>query len=58
MKFLNGIAMSVTAHGIGTARAFQISSQMDAFSGLAMALTAFFTAVLLPWLLERFGLLA
>lgn len=58
MIFLNGIAMSVTAHGIDTARAFQISSQMGAFSGLAMASTAFFTAVLLPWLLESFGLRA
>ena len=54
---IRGIAMGVTAHGIGTARAFQVSSEMGAFSGLAMALTAFFTAVLLPWLLEVSGLL-
>lgn len=52
-----GIAMGVTAHGIGTARAFQINPQMGAFSGLAMALTALFSAVLLPALLELIGVL-
>lgn len=51
-----GIAMGVAAHGIGTARAFQISPAMGAFSGLAMALSAFATAVVLPWLLEIMGL--
>lgn len=54
---IKGIAMGVTAHGIGTARAFQVSSEMGAFSGLAMALSAFTTAVTLPWLLELVGLL-
>ena len=54
---IRGIAMGVTAHGIGTARAFQVSPQMGAFSGLAMALAAFFTAVFLPWLLTGFDLL-
>lgn len=51
-----GIAMGVAAHGIGTARAFQISPAMGAFSGLAMALSAFATAVVLPWLLGIMGL--
>jgi len=45
-----GIAMGVAAHGIGTARAFQVSRQMGAFSGLAMALSAFATALIVPWL--------
>ncbi len=54
---VKGIAMGVTAHGIGTARAFQISPEMGAFSGLAMALSAFSTAVILPWLLELIGVL-
>ena len=54
---VKGIAMGVAAHGIGTARAFQISPKMGAFSGLAMALSAFATALLLPWLLETFDLL-
>lgn len=49
---VRGIAMGVSAHGIGTARAFTVSAQMGAFSGLAMALSAFATAVLLPWLVD------
>ena len=49
---IKGIAMGVTAHGIGTARAFQVSPEMGAFSGLAMALSAFATAVILPSLIE------
>lgn len=52
---VKGIAMGITAHGIGTARAFQISPQMGAFSGLAMALSTVTTAFLLPWLLEWIG---
>ena len=54
---IRGIAMGITAHGIGTARAFQVSREMGAFSGLAMALSAFLTAVILPWLLELTGFL-
>jgi len=49
---VKGIAMGVTAHGIGTARAFQLSKEMGAFSGLAMALSAFITAIILPWLIN------
>lgn len=54
---IKGIAMGITAHGIGTARAFQISPEMGAFAGLAMALSAFTTSVILPWLLELLGVL-
>ena len=54
---VKGMAMGITAHGIGTARAFQVGSEMGAFSGLAMALSAFATAVILPWLLNLVGLL-
>ena len=54
---VKGIAMGITAHGIGTARAFQVSSEMGAFSGLAMALSAFASAVILPWLLNLAGML-
>lgn len=53
---IKGIAMGVTAHGIGTARAFHVSAEMGAFSGLAMALSAFATAVILPWLITVLGL--
>ncbi len=55
---VKGIAMGVTAHGIGTARAFQISAEMGAFSGLAMAISALFSALVLPGLLDWLGLLA
>lgn len=47
---VKGVAMGLTAHGIGTARAFQVNPEMGAFSGLAMALSAFATALVLPWL--------
>jgi len=47
-----GFALGVTAHGIGTARAFQESEQAGAFSGLAMGLNALVTALLLPVLAQ------
>lgn len=47
-----GVALGLAAHGIGTARAFQANSEMGAFAGLAMALSAVITAVILPWLVE------
>ena len=47
---VKGMAMGITAHGIGTARAFQVSKEMGAFSGLAMATSTFVTALILPWL--------
>ncbi|GGY78748.1 LrgB family protein [Marinobacter zhanjiangensis] len=53
---VRGIAMGVAAHGIGTARAFQVSKTMGAFSGLAMALSAFATALIVPWLVDLIGL--
>lgn len=54
---VRGVAMGVTAHGIGTARAFQLSPQMGAFSGLAMALSALGSALIVPWLLEALGIM-
>lgn len=54
-----GFAVGVAAHGIGTARAFQVSEESGAFAGLAMGLTALVTAFiapwLAPWLLARLG---
>jgi predicted murein hydrolase (TIGR00659 family) len=47
-----GVAMGVTAHGIGTARAFQMGPDTGAFSGLAMALSAMVGAGLVPWLVD------
>lgn len=46
---VRGFALGVTAHGIGTARAFRVSEEMGAFAGLAMGLAALFSAVTLPW---------
>jgi predicted murein hydrolase (TIGR00659 family) len=43
-----GFAAGLTSHGIGTARAFQVSSVAGTFSGLAMALNGLTTAVLTP----------
>ncbi|RJG02193.1 LrgB family protein [Noviherbaspirillum sedimenti] len=52
-----GFAMGVTAHGLGTARAFQVSAEMGAFAGLAMGMTGVLTAVLLPLALKLFGVI-
>jgi predicted murein hydrolase (TIGR00659 family) len=43
-----GFAIGVAAHGIGTARAFQVNDVAGAFASLAMGLNALATAVLLP----------
>lgn len=43
-----GFALGVAAHGIGTARAFQVSAEMGAFAGLGMGLNGILTAVLAP----------
>jgi predicted murein hydrolase (TIGR00659 family) len=45
-----GFALGVAAHGIGTARAFQVSAEMGAFAGLGMGLNGALTALLAPWL--------
>lgn len=45
---VRGFALGTAAHGIGTARAFQVSEEMGAFAGLAMGLSALFSAVALP----------
>jgi len=47
---VRGFAVGVAAHGIGTARAFQVSEEAGAFSGLAMGLNGIATAVLFPLL--------
>ncbi|GGX81381.1 LrgB family protein [Vogesella alkaliphila] len=47
-----GVATGIAAHGIGTARVFQISETAGAFAGLAMGLTGFVTAVVAPLLVH------
>ena len=51
-----GFALGVASHGIGTARAFQVSEETGAFAGLAMGLNGALTAVLVPILARLFGL--
>lgn len=46
-----GFALGVASHGIGTARAFQMSEREGAFAALAMGLNGLLTAAALPWLM-------
>jgi predicted murein hydrolase (TIGR00659 family) len=48
---IRGFAIGLAAHGIGTARAFQISEQAGAFAALAMGLNGLLTALSLPWIM-------
>ena len=50
---IQGFALGVVAHGIGTARAFAINEQAGAFAALAMGLNGAITALLLPALLQN-----
>lgn len=52
-----GFAIGLASHGIGTARAFQLSEETGAFAGLAMGLNGALTAILTPLLARAFGLL-
>jgi predicted murein hydrolase (TIGR00659 family) len=45
---IRGFAIGIASHGIGTARAFQVSEQSGAFAALAMGLNGALTAILLP----------
>ena len=45
-----GFATGIAAHGIGTARAFQVSPEAGAFSALGMGLNGVLTAILVPLL--------
>ncbi len=49
-----GVAMGVASHGIGTARAMQMSPVSGAFAGLAMGLNGVLTAILLPFVVSLF----
>ncbi len=48
---LRGLAIGMASHGIGTSRALQDDPTAGAFSGLAMAVNALVTAIVLPLLL-------
>ncbi|MBI1217304.1 MAG: LrgB family protein [Rhodobacteraceae bacterium] len=49
-----GFAVGVAAHGIGTARAFQVHETAGAFAGLGMGMNAVLTALLAPVVLRFF----
>lgn len=48
---VQGFAIGLTAHAIGTARAIQLNPTAAAFSALAMGLNGVATAVLMPLVL-------
>ena len=52
---VQGFAVGAASHGIGTARALQVSEEAGAFSGLAMGLNGALTALLVPLLLGLLG---
>ncbi len=49
-----GFAVGLASHGIGTARAFAVSSVAGTFAGIAMGLNAVVTALLVPVLMRLF----
>lgn len=49
-----GLAIGIAAHGIGTARAFQVDAVAGTFAGVAMAVSTVMTSVLVPWLVPLF----
>lgn len=50
-----GFAVGVAAHGIGTARAFQVSELAGTFAGIAMGLNAVASALIVPVLAPLLG---
>ncbi|MBB1491654.1 MULTISPECIES: LrgB family protein [unclassified Paracoccus (in: a-proteobacteria)] len=50
-----GLAVGTAAHGIGTARAFQVNPTAGAFAGIGMGLNAVLTAIIAPLALRFFG---
>lgn len=49
-----GFALGLVSHGIGTARAIEISEKAAAFGALAMGLSGIFTAIFLPMIITFF----
>jgi putative effector of murein hydrolase len=47
---IQGFALGLVGHGVGTARAFGLGMQCGAFASLGMGLTALLTALVLPLL--------
>jgi len=49
---IKGMVIGISAHGVGTAKALEISPQCGAFSALSMGLTGAYTALVLPYAIE------
>ncbi|HEU0223385.1 MAG TPA: LrgB family protein [Paracoccaceae bacterium] len=49
-----GFAAGVAAHGLGTARAFQVNPTAGSFAGVGMGLNALLTALLAPFIVRLF----
>jgi putative effector of murein hydrolase len=49
-----GFAVGLTSHGIGTARAFAVDQTAGLFAGIAMALTAISTSLVVPLIIRLF----
>ncbi len=49
-----GFSVGVAAHGIGTARAFQVNETAGAFASMGMGLNAVLTAIIAPLILSLF----
>jgi len=45
-----GLGVGIAAHGIGTARAFQVNPLAGTFAGFAMAMSTLLTSMFVPWL--------
>jgi len=53
-----GFSLGLTAHAIGTARAFQMSETAGAFAAMAMSLNGLLTALLMPLAFQAIKLAA
>ncbi len=49
-----GIAMGTAAHGLGTARAAELSERHGAFATIGLILNGIFTALFAPWIIKLF----
>ncbi|GAA3912182.1 LrgB family protein [Litoribacillus peritrichatus] len=49
---IKGMSIGIAAHGVGTAKALEISPQCGAFSALSMGLTGAYTALVLPYAVD------
>jgi putative effector of murein hydrolase len=51
----SGFALGVAAHGLGTARAFELGETAGAFAGLGIGVNAVATSLLMPVLMRLLG---